>query len=89
MLKYLTVGTKISECAKNVETGLKLIQSFKDMGITFGNVLSYNALLDICSLAANLQTPGAERERERERERESSYLAPSPLTFKPQVPRDV
>lgn len=31
-------------------------RSFKKMGITFGNVLSYNALLDMCALAANQHT---------------------------------
>lgn len=50
----LAVGDE--ECAQNVKNGLDLIQSFKSMGITFGNVLSYNALLDMCSLAANQQT---------------------------------
>ena len=37
-------------------SGLDLIASFKTMGITFGNVLSYNALLDMCALAANEET---------------------------------
>jgi len=45
-----------AECAENVKKGVELIESFRTMGITFGNVLSYNALLDMCALAANEQT---------------------------------
>ena len=47
------LGFVLAECARNVVSGLDLIESFKAMGITFGNVLSYNALLDMCGQAAN------------------------------------
>jgi hypothetical protein len=46
-----------ARCSRSgVLIALTHARSFKKMGITFGNVLSYNALLDMCAMAANQHT---------------------------------
>uniref|UniRef100_A0A7S4U756 Pentacotripeptide-repeat region of PRORP domain-containing protein n=1 Tax=Guillardia theta TaxID=55529 RepID=A0A7S4U756_GUITH len=38
--------------AANVKKSLELMEQFKSLGLTFGNVITYNALLESCALAA-------------------------------------